>query len=633
MAILATATAVALNACGGGGAEAPAPDAGTPATIVFSPAELTDSSWLDEVAAAQRGTADAIEAFHDFRFTDRQPESGIAWRHRIVDDAGRTYKAVHYDHGNGLVPADVDGDGLLDLYFVTQVGANGLFRNLGDGTFEDITDAAGVAVADRIGVSAAFADFDNDADQDLYVTTVRQGNLLFENDGQGRFTDISGASGLDYTGHSSSAVVFDYDRDGLLDVFLVNVGQYTEDAVGADGAYVGLEDAFSGHLFPERSEASRLFRNEGGNRFSDVSAEVGLEDTSWSGDAAAVDVNEDGWPDLYVLSMQGNDEYYENVGGQRFERRSRDVFPATSWGAMGIQARDFNNDGRLDIYITDMHSDMSQNVGHDVEHQKSDIQYAPDYLGAGAQSVFGNSFFRNLGAGRFEEVSDAMGAENYWPWGLSTGDLNADGFEDAFLTSSMNYPFRYGVNGVKLNDGGDRFVDAEFILGVEPRRDGRTTTLWFTLDPMEDAGHADLRGNTGPVEVWGALGSRASIIFDLDQDGDLDIVTNDFNSAPMVLVSDLTDRTDVRFLSIDLVGSASNRDGLGAGVRVTAGGVTFMKVYDGQSGYLSHGTYPLYFGLGAAETVERVEVTWPSGVVQVAAEGMPVNQRLIVEEP
>jgi hypothetical protein len=94
MAILATATAVALNACGGGGAEAPAPAAGTPATIVFSPAELTDSSWLDEVAAAQRGTADAIEAFHDFRFTDRQPESGIAWRHRIVDDAGRTYRSL-----------------------------------------------------------------------------------------------------------------------------------------------------------------------------------------------------------------------------------------------------------------------------------------------------------------------------------------------------------------------------------------------------------------------------------------------------------------------------------------------------------------------------------------------------------
>jgi hypothetical protein len=631
-AMLAVAGSAVLVGCGGGG-ETAAPTRVEPATIVFSPAELTNATWLDTVQVAQLATADTIGAFHDFQFTDRQPESGIAWRHQIVSDAGKTYKAVHYDHGNGVIPADVDGDGRVDLYFVSQVGTNGLFRNLGDGRFEDITDAAGVGVADRIGVSASFADVDNDGDQDLYVTTVRGGNLLFANDGQGRFTDVSAASGVDYVGHSSGAVFFDYDRDGWLDLFLVNVGQYTEDAVGPDGAFVGFEDAFSGHLFPERAEQSRLFHNEGGTRFVDVSAAVGLEDTSWSGDAAAVDHNQDGWPDLYVLNMQGSDEYYENVGGERFERRSREVFPETSWGAMGIQVRDFNNDGLMDMYITDMHSDMSQNVGPEQEYLKADIQYTPEYLAVETGSVFGNSFFRNQGNGQFAEVSDAIGAENYWPWGLSTGDLNADGFDDAVLTSSMNYPFRYSLNGVKLNDGGERFVDAEFILGVEPRRGGRTTTPWFELDPVADAGHPDLRGNTGRVSVWGALGSRSSVVLDIDDDGDLDIVTNDFNSEPMVLVSDLTERTDVNALSIRLVGSTSNRDGLGAVVRVSAGGTTYAKVYDGQSGYLSHGTYPLYFGLGAATTVDRVEVDWPSGVTQVVAEGVASNQRLEIEEP
>ena len=626
------AVAVVLWGCSGGGDAVPAP-AEEPATIVFNPPELTDASWLEEVQAAQLATAEAIGAFHDFGFTDAQPGSGITWRHQIVSDAGQTYKAVHYDHGSGVAPADVDGDGRLDLYFVSQVGSNGLFRNLGGGRFEDITAAAGVGVADRIGVAASFADLDNDGDPDLYVTTVRGGNLLFENDGQGRFTDISAAAGLDYVGHSSGALFFDYDRDGRLDLFLVNVGQYTEDTVGPDGAYVGLEDAFSGHLFPERAEQSRLYRNEGGNRFTDVSDAVGLQDASWSGDAAAIDVNQDGWQDLYVLNMQGNDAYYENVGGERFVRRSREVFPATSWGAMGIQVRDFDNDGLMDVYITDMHSDMSQNVGPEQEHQKSDIQYAPEYLGADAVGVFGNSFFRNLGGGQFEEVSDAVGAENYWPWGLSAGDLNADGFDDAFLASSMNYPFRYGVNGLKLNDGGERFVDAEFILGVEPRRDGRTATPWFELDAATDAGHTDLRGNTGRVAVWAALGSRASVIFDLDDDGDLDIVSNDFNSEPMVLISDLSERTDVRFLQVRLVGSTSNRDGLGAVVRVTAGEATYTKVYDGQSGYLSHGTYPLYFGLGDAATVDRVEVDWPSGATQVAAEAIETNQLLVVEEP
>ena len=125
----------------------------------------------------------------------------------------------------------------------------------------------------KVGVSASFADIDNDGDADLYVTTVRGGNRLFENDGRGRFRDISAASGLAYSGHSSSAVFFDYNRDGRLDLFLVNVGRYTTNTIAGDGYkyYVAFEDAFSGHLKPERAERSILYRNEGGNRFVDVS--------------------------------------------------------------------------------------------------------------------------------------------------------------------------------------------------------------------------------------------------------------------------------------------------------------------------------------------------------------------------
>ena len=144
-----------------------------------------------------------------------------------MDDAGKIYKAVHYDHGNGIAVADVDGDGRLDIYFVNQVGGNQLWRNVGGGRFENITAAAGVGVPAKVSVSASFADIDNDGDADLYVTTVRGGNMLFENDGKGRFKDVSKASGLDYVGHSSCAVFFDYDRDGKLDLFLVNVGRYT----------------------------------------------------------------------------------------------------------------------------------------------------------------------------------------------------------------------------------------------------------------------------------------------------------------------------------------------------------------------------------------------------------------------
>jgi hypothetical protein len=608
---------------------------GRDAAVRFVPDDLEDTSWLERLGRAQLKAAAGFEVFHDFQFTDRVAGSGIIFKHRIVDDAGKAYKPAHYDHGNGIAIADVDGDGRPDIYFLNQVGGNYLARNLGGGKFEDITAAAGVAVAGKVSVSAAFADIDNDGDADLYVTTVRGGNVLFENDGAGRFRDISAASGVNYVGHSSSAVFFDYDRDGRLDLFLVNVGRYTTSATAGEGYtyHVAYEDAFSGHLKAERTERSILYRNEGKNRFVDVSVRTGLRDTAWTGDASPIDVNEDGWVDLYLVNMQGDDQYYENVGGKQFVRKSRAVFPRTSWGAMGIKVFDFNNDGRMDVFVTDMHSDMSETIGPQREKRKSEMQWPVEFRGTGKTSVWGNTFFVKEGPGRYREASDPLGVENYCPWGPSVGDLNADGFDDVFVASGMNYPERYMINSVKLNEQGRRFVDAEFVLGVEPRQGG-VATPFFELDASgRDKDHRDASGATGRITIWGARGSRSSAILDLDGDGDLDIVTNEFNAAPMVLVSNLAERTRVRYLAVKLVGSKSNRDGLGAVVKVTAGGTTYTKVFDGSSGYLSHSLYPLYFGLGAAGGVESVEVLWPSGTRQSVLAPIAMDAVLEIREP
>ena len=589
-------------------------------------------AWLVERGRQEAELAARSHVAHDFRFADRRQASGITFENRVVDDAGKAYKLAHYDHGNGVCAADVDGDGLPDLYFATQLGTNELWRNLGSARFVNVTEQAGLEMPDAIAVGCSFADIDNDGDPDLFVTTVRHGNRLFENLGNGTFRDISKTAGVGYTGHSSGAVFFVYDGDGLLDLFVNNVGNYTTNTLGPGGYYVGRTDAFMGHLFPERAEASILYRNLGHNRFKDVSREVGLVDESWSGDATALDVNDDGFPDLYLLDMQGGDHLWLNERGKHFRDATATYFPKPPWGSMGAKVFDFDGDGRLDIFVVSMHPDMWINIPAGdwaAEGRKADTAtVAGRMIPEGkAGFIFGNELFANRGGGRFDEISDSVGVETYWPWGPSVDDLNADGWDDIFIAAGMNFPYRYGINSVLLNEAGHRFLPSEFVLGVEPRPNGVTQQVWFTLECNGvDASHplcgecakpdASANGchldSARHLTMMGALGTRAAVVLDLENDGDLDIVTNEFNGRPQVLISDLAQRHPIRFLKVRLRGTRSNRDALGARVTVVLpDGRRILKALDGKSGYLSQSDLPLYFGLADADHAEAIEVRWP----------------------
>ncbi len=619
------------------------PRARPPSASAATPAWLAERG-RQEIELAARSSVD-----HDFRFTDQRQASGITFANRVVDDASKTYKLVHYDHGNGVCAADVDGDGLPDLYFATQLGTNQLWRNLGNGRFANATDEAGLAMPDAIAVTCSFADIDNDGDPDLFVTTVRHGNRLFENIGNGKFRDITQAAGVGYIGHSSGAVFFDYDGDGLLDLFVTNVGIYTSNTKGPGGYYVGLDDAFMGHLHPERAEASILYHNLGGNRFKDVSREVGLVDKSWSGDATPLDINHDGFPDLYILDMQGGDHLWLNEGGKHFRDATAKYFPKTPWGSMGAKVFDFDGDGQLDIFVTSMHPDMWVNVPPGdwaAESRKADSSTVASGMipGGKARFIFGNELFANRGHDRFEEVSDSVGVETYWPWGPSVDDFNADGWDDIFIAAGMNFPFRYGINSVLLNENGRHFLPSEFVLGVEPRPHG-LTQVWFTLDcngegafnplcaacsqpdSVASACHLDASRH---LTMMGSLGTRSAVALDLDGDGDLDIVTNEFNGYPQVLVSNLAQRHRINFLKIRLRGTRSNREGLGAEVTVVLpDGRRILKPLDGKSGYLSQSDLPLYFGLAGADHADGIEVRWPSGRRQTVTG--PINAGRIID--
>jgi hypothetical protein len=329
--------------------------------------------------------------------------------------------------------------------------------------------------------------------------------------------------------------------------------------------------------------------------------------------------------------MSGDDKFYENDHGKRFVEKTAQYFPKTPWGAMGVKFFDWNLDGLMDLYVTDMHSDMTgaqlkagnNDFSDQFEKIKSDpwcsIEWSPQDLRRASNTIMGNAFYVNRGGGKFEEISQKIGAETYWPWGISVADFNADGYDDVFVAAGMGYPLRYSKNSLLLNDKGQRFLDSEFVLGVEPRKKNRFEKEVFTLDCSgPDKKHKLCQGKDGIVTVLGATSSRSSAAIDIDDDGDLDLITNEWNDHPMVLVSNLAEKKKIHFVKIKLAGTISNRDAIGATVKVHAGGKTYTRYNDGKSGYLSQSSMPLYFGLGDTDKIDSVEVTWPSGKKQIA---------------
>jgi len=260
-------------------------------------------------------------------------------------------------------------------------------------------------------------------------------------------------------------------------------------------------------------------------------------------------------------------------------------------------------------------------------------QYNDAYLQGATNKIFGNAFYQNQGQGSFVEISDQIGAETFWPWGISVGDLNADGYEDVVVSSGMGLGFRYGINPALLNDQGRRFYDSEFVLGFEPRRGGQTHKVAFVLDCSgADKDSPFCSGRSGTITVMEALSSRSAAILDLDNDGDLDVITLDMNTQPHVLLSNLAEKKAIHYLKIKLIGKASNRDALGSTVAVLVQGKTFTQAQDGKSGYFAQSSLPLYFGLGSAEKVDQVEVRWASGKVKRLSHDLPINTVLTIHE-
>ena len=539
---------------------------------------------------------------------------------------------------HGVSVGDADGDGLEDLYVAQPSGLpNRLFRNRGDGTFEDVTERAGLAVLDDT-PQALFADVDNDGDQDLVLaagTTL----LLFVNDGTGRFAPVPDAFRFEdgLKGSLTSMAMADYDRDGFLDLYLCVYSYFYGAGEDKAGTPMPYHDARNG-------PPGVLLRNDGRGRFIEATREAGLDagNDRYHFAAAWADYDGDGWVDLLVANDFGRKNLYRNQGLRDGKVTFVDVAAEAGvedYGAgMSAAWLDYDNDGLLDIYTGNMWSDNGLRV-------TASPRFMPD-APAEVRALYrrharGNSLFRNRGDGRFEDVTLAARAEmGRWAWSSDALDFDSDGWEDLYV-----------VNGMLTRESGPEDLDGFFWRQVV----ARSPLARVPGTPYDDAWRAInhllvhrsiasrqrnvfLRndGRGGFDDVSGTVGldldqdGRSFAVFDYDRDGDPDLVLLAARSAPQLRVfrNDFPERGAA--LAVRLTGKV-NRDAVGARVTVETDRLRRTKIVQAGSGFISQHSRELLFGLGPSRRVLRMTVGWPGGRTQVFTD-VPLDHRLRIEE-
>ena len=518
-------------------------------------------------------------------FTEVTEQSGISFVHENGAVGDKWYPEIF---GGGVVVLDVDSDGWSDLLFINSgdwspgnvSSGHGLYRNNHDGSFIDIVSGSGFDSSDFYGIGGTVADYDNDGRDDVFVTTA-DGGRLFHNEGNNTFVDVTESSGITNPHFAVSAAWLDYDLDGLADLF---IGNYVEWAPELE--VLCVEQGVRGYCGPDAYAPlpPALYRNAGNGRFEDVTELVGLSDpTDKAMGVVVLDYNQDGWPDLFIGSDRVPAKLYRNTGNGEFVDQGLQAGVALSElgiarGNMGADAADYDRSGRPDLLVGNFSYEM---LG--LYHNEDGLTF----VDRAPRSEVGRSSFLST------------------TWAVFFMDYDLDGFPDIFA-----------ANGA--NDESQVMRDSRLQITQVP------LLLWN-------------RGNGTFTNVTAGLGEsfnqpimgRGAAYADFDGDGDLDIVVATLAGRPRLFRNDGGNRHN--WLRVRLIGSSSNRSGLGAVVRLTSeSGAQWQMVHSGSS-YASQSELTLTFGLATDEQVLMLEVEWPSGVVQTFEEAGR-NQMVIIDE-
>jgi enediyne biosynthesis protein E4 len=540
--------------------------------------------------------------------------TGVTFVNRLPEDSSFNFISyLYYYNGGGVAVGDVNNDGLPDLYFTSNIGPNRLYLNKGDYRFEDITARAGVA--DSIGwkTGVTMADVNGDGYVDIYVSgvdylTMHGRNVLYINNGDGTFTDRTSEYGLDHAGYSTQALFFDYDGDGLLDMFLLNHSTHGDRGAAAQGTGT-----------PKGSD--RLFHNEHGH-FVDVSARAGVSDRAGAFGLGVVasDLNLDGCPDLYVANdFQENDYLYINNCNGTFTESATKAMGHTSRFSMGVDAADFNNDGRPDLIETDMLPDREDILKSSASTESWDLFTLQSRAGYQPQYER-NTLQLNRGHGLFSDIGFLAGvAATDWSWSPLFADLDNDGYKDLFITNGV---YRRPNDLDYISYISNEAVQATLAHGMTAENAAVIRKM-----PQVPRSNYAFRNNgdltfTNVADAWGLAQpgfSNGSAYADLNNSGALDLVVNNINAPASIYrnrVRELNPSAS-HYLTVQLRGTGGNTSGIGSKVIAVAGGKRQLLEQMPTRGFESSVDPRLHFGLGSATSVESLTVVWPNRRYQV----------------
>jgi hypothetical protein len=574
-------------------------------------------------------------------FTLVAPEqSGILWTNSITEQAvARHYNMVS---GAGVAAGDFDRDGLCDLYFCNRAGSNGLFRNVGNWKFKDVTGPAGVTCDGRSSTGATFADVNGDGLLDLLVNSFFGTNSCFINSGNGRFA-ASSNSGLSARGGATSLALGDLDGDGDLDVYTAYFGI---EAILREGGRISFGivrgktvvtgrharrlKVVDGQLV-ELGEQDILYLNDGRGRFSAVSWPEFFRDEDGQSIAAAPmdfglavqirDINQDGFPDIFVCNdFQSPDRAWINDGRGRFRAMPRLALRNRSYASMGVDFADIDRDGRLDFITVDMLA--REHV--DRLRQSSSMPAAARAIGVNEDrgDVPRNALFWNRGDDTYAEIGFFSGlAASDWSWTPIFLDVDLDGFEDLIISTGSLYDV----------------MDRDAAEAAKPAEPGGPTRAPLSSYPRLENPNAAFR-NRGDLTFedvsaqWGFDSRQIShgmALADLDNDGDMDVAINCANAAPLIYRND----SSAPRVAVRLKGQPPNTQGIGATVKLIDGAMKMQSqemICGGR--YLSGDHVMRVFAAGSLTNKMRIEVTWRSGR-RTVVNGVQANRLYEIDEP